>query len=90
MLIFAVVSFLAGIFTAYFGSGKSRVIGASLILVGIIIGFIFLWFSWCLPILGEPPIGFCGCITKGISAVFGAIIGALIALGIFLLSIMKV
>lgn len=41
--------------------------------------------------MGAPPaiMNFVGVITKGIVAVVGAVIGALIALGIFLLAIMK-
>jgi hypothetical protein len=89
LLIFALASIGAGIFTAYFGSGKSRIIGAILILVGLIVGAIFLWCIWLLPFIGEPPIGLCGCIPEGISAVIGALIGAAAALGLFLLAIMK-
>ena len=89
MLAFTVVSVITGIFTAYFGSGKSRAVGAILITMGLVVGVFFLWFSWVLPFLGQPPIGFVGCILPGISAVIGTIIGALIALGIFLLTIMK-
>ncbi|UCD13477.1 MAG: hypothetical protein JSW60_07960 [Thermoplasmatales archaeon] len=89
LLVFAIASIIAGIFTAYFGSGKSRAVGGILIIIGLVVGIIFLWCAWWLPFLGEPPIGLSGCIVEGISAVVGAIIGALIALGIFLLAIMK-
>ena len=43
MLVFAVASIIAGIFTAYFGSGKSRAVGAILVIIGLIVGVIFLW-----------------------------------------------
>lgn len=90
MLVFAVASVLAGIFTAYFGSGKSRAIGAILVIIGLIVGILFLWFVYVLePILGVPPIQLAGTTLAGISSVIGAIIGALVALGIFLLAIMK-
>jgi hypothetical protein len=88
-LVFAIASVIAGIFTAYFGSGKSRAVGAILIIIGLIAGVFFLWCAYLLQFLGAPPIGFVGCVTTGVAAVVGAIIGALIALGIFLLAIMK-
>lgn len=89
MLVFAIASIIAGIFTAYFGSGKSRAIGAILIVIGLVVGILFLWFAQILSFMGEPPISFCGYILNGVVAVIGAIIGALIALGIFLIAIMK-
>ena len=89
MLVFAVASVIAGIFTAYFGSGKSRAVGGILIVIGLIVFFLFLWFAGVLGFMGEAPISFAGVIVNGILAVIGAIIGALIALGIFLLAIMK-
>jgi len=89
MLVFAIASIIAGIFTAYFGSGKSRAVGAILIIIGLIVGVLFLWFVGVLPALGEPIVNLAGTTLFGISAVIGAIIGALIALGIFLLAIMK-
>ncbi len=89
MLVFAVASIIAGIFTAYFGSGKSRAVGAILIVIGLLVGVIFLWFAGILTFLGSAPMSFAGYVLNGIVAVVGAVIGALIALGIFLLAIMK-
>ena len=90
MLVFAVASVIAGIFTAYFGSGKSRVVGVILIIIGLIVGILFLWGAGVVP-LGTAPqaMHFVGTVTNGVVAVIGAIVGALIALGIFLLAIMK-
>jgi len=92
MLVFAVASIIAGIFTAYFGSGKSRAVGAILIIIGLIVFVLFLWGAGLLTsFMGAPPaiMNFVGVITKGIVAVIGAVVGALIALGIFLMAIMK-
>ena len=86
MLVFAIASILAGVFTAYFGSGRSRAVGAILIVLGLIVGYLFVDFTW---------IGFIGryflpqVVYEGIVAVVGAIVGGLIALGIFLAAIMK-
>jgi hypothetical protein len=92
MLVFAIASIIAGIFTAYFGSGKSRAVGGILIVIGLIVGFIFLWGAGILSsFMGEPSgiLNLIGTIQNGIVSVIGAIFGALIALGIFLLAIMK-
>ena len=88
-LVFAVASIIAGIFTAYFGSGKSRVVGGVLIVIGLIVGVIFLWFAGLLGFMGTAPISFVGVVVDSVLAVIGAVVGALIALGIFLLAIMK-
>jgi len=88
-LVFAVASIIAGIFTAYFGSGKSRAVGAILIVIGLIVFVLFLWGAGFVTFLGTPPMSFENVIVDSIVAVIGAAIGALIALGIFLLAIMK-
>lgn len=89
MLVFAVASVIAGIFTAYFGSGKSRAVGAVLIVIGLVISVLFFWFAGILTFLGAAPLNFVGYVLNGVVAVIGAVVGALIALGIFLLAIMK-
>jgi len=88
-LVFAIASIIAGFFTGYFGSGKSRIVGAILIVIGVIVFVLFLWFAEVLTFMGTAPISFAGVVVNGIMAVVGAAIGALIALGIFLLAIMK-
>ena len=91
-LVFAIASIIAGIFTAYFGSGKSRAVGGVLIVIGLIVFIIFLYGANLLSgFLGSPEglLNFQGTIISGVIAIIGAIIGAAIALGIFLLAIMK-
>jgi len=87
MLVFAIGTVIAGLFTAYFGSGKSRAIGAVLLLIGIIVGVLF-WNYSSGALWGSAEWNW-ELVKNGISAVIGAIIGALIALGIFLAGIMK-
>ena len=90
-LVFAIASIIAGIFTAYFGSGKSRAVGAVLVIIGLLVFIIFLWGAELLSFMPAAPtiLNFTGTILNGIVAVIGAVVGALIALGIFLLAIMK-
>ena len=41
ILVFALFMLLAGIFTAYFGSGKSRMIGVALLVIGLVAGILW-------------------------------------------------
>ena len=89
-LVFAIASIIAGIFTAYFGSGKSRIVGAILIIIGLLVFVIFLWGIGMIPFGTIPEIlNIKAYVINGVVAVVGAVVGALIALGIFLLAIMK-
>lgn len=88
-LVFGIASIIAGIFTAYFGSGRSRIVGAILIVIGLLVFIIFMWGAGWLGMLGTPIISFKDTILQGVVAIIGAIVGAAIALGIFLLAIMK-
>jgi hypothetical protein len=93
-LVFAIASIIAGIFTAYFGSGKSRAVGGILVVIGILVFIIFLYGANLLSgFLGGPAmdsiLNFQNTIIQGVVAIVGAIVGAAIALGIFLLAIMK-
>jgi hypothetical protein len=92
-LVFAIASIIAGIFTAYFGSGKSRAVGGILIIIGLLVFVIFLYGAALLvdAFLGVPEgiLNFQGTIVQGVVAIVGAVVGAAIALGIFLLAIMK-
>ena len=86
MLVFSIATFIAGIFTAYFGSGKSRAIGGILIIIGLIVGYLFVDFTW-LYYIGSYFVP--SLVYGGIAAIIGGLIGGLIALGIFLAAIMK-
>ena len=93
-LVFAIASIIAGIFTAYFGSGKSRAVGGILIIIGLVVFVLFMWgATWLNDYIGMPDASsifyFKDLILQGVVAIVGALIGALVALGIFLLAIMK-
>jgi uncharacterized membrane protein len=83
LLIFALFLILAGLFTAYFGSGKSRMIGYALFAVGAVAGVLSaLWYHYDVGSLGTL-------IYLVLLVLVAAVIGALIAVGIFLVAIMK-
>jgi hypothetical protein len=89
LMIFGLGLLVAGIFTVYFGSGKSRGIGAGLLIGGIVIALLvfmgaYLDIIWPVTISLWDDIIYQGLIFLG-----AAIIGGLAAVGMFLLAIMK-
>ncbi|RLF44032.1 MAG: hypothetical protein DRN29_09115 [Thermoplasmata archaeon] len=87
LLVFAIGTILAGLFTIYFGSGRSRAIGGVLFIIGIIVALVFYNYSggelWGIAEWDWDTV------KAGIASIIGGIIGALIALGVFLAGIMK-
>lgn len=88
LLTFALFLVITGAFTAYFGSGKSRKIGAGLLVGGLVVGIV-----WTL---GVGPYTFISnsvdlsqIILEAIGVILAAVIGAAAAIGLFLLAIMK-
>ena len=76
---------LAGIFTAYFGSGKSRIIGVVLLIVGLLVGILWVFMDYS----GVISVALTDVIWTAFVNILAAAIGALIAIGLFLLAIMK-
>lgn len=88
LLVFSLLLFIAGVFTAYFGSGKSRKIGAGLLVIGLIIGIVVTFiFSNYGPL--DDVVRITEVISQSIAVILAAVIGAAIAVGLFLLAIMK-
>jgi len=86
ILIFALFMLLAGAFTAYFGSGRSRAIGAALLIVGLIVGIIWVYLGGFTDVI---DVNLADVVWTAFLNLLAAIIGALIAVGIFLVAIMK-
>ncbi|HZY91666.1 MAG TPA: hypothetical protein VFG07_02675 [Thermoplasmata archaeon] len=83
LLVFGLFLILAGIFTAYFGSGKSRTIGVALLVVGLVVGLLSgYWYHLSVGGLGNL-------VWQTFLVIVAAAIGALIAIAIFLVAIMK-
>ena len=89
LLVFALFLILAGIFTAYFGSGKSRTIGVGLLVGGIVVGILIGYLYHAVLYHGNPPVYLTGLIVESLLVIVAAVIGALVAIGIFLVAIMK-
>ncbi len=88
LLVFGLFLILAGIFTAYFGSGKSRTIGVALLVVGLVVGILAGYFYHSGTFGGQSDqLG--ALLWESFLVIVAAVIGALVAVGIFLLAIMK-
>ena len=87
LLTFGLFLILAGAFTAYFGSGKSRAIGIGLLVFGIVMGIlVVLMFQLdIVPIELE----FWTVIKDALIYIGAALVGAAVAIGVFLVAIMK-
>lgn len=86
LLTFGLFMILAGAFTAYFGSGKSRMIGAILLIIGIVVGIIWTYMAGFTDII---DVTMADVVWDAFINILAAVIGALIAIGAFLLAIMK-
>lgn len=86
LMVFALVMVLAGIFTAYFGSGKSRMIGIVLLVIGLIVGI--LW-TYLAGLSTAVNVNLADVIWTAFLYIVAALIGILGAVGIFLVAIMK-
>ena len=87
LLTFGFFLILAGAFTAYFGSGKSRAIGVGLLVFGIIMGIVVLLMYQVDTVPLE--LEFWTVIKDALVYIGAALVGAAIAIGVFLVAIMK-
>ena len=86
VLVFALFMLLAGVFTAYFGSGKSRTVGVILLVVGLLVGIIWAYASGWSDMIA---VDLWDVVWNAFVNIIAALIGALVAVGIFLVAIMK-
>jgi len=87
ILVFALFMLLAGIFTAYFGSGKSRMIGVALLVIGVVIGV--LWVVMGIDSVAAIDVNLSEVVWNAFLYILAGVLGALAAIGVFLVAIMK-
>lgn len=87
ILVFALFMLLAGIFTAYFGSGKSRMIGVVLLVVGLVVGI--LWVILAIDSVDVIDVDLSKVVWDAFLFILSGVLGALAAIGVFLVAIMK-
>jgi hypothetical protein len=89
IFVFALVMMVAGIFSAYFGAGKNRAYGGVIFAVGLIVGVIWAYlvgFSEIEPFYSVPA---WDAMYGAVIDLIAVLIGALIAIGIFLVVVLK-
>ena len=87
---FGLVMIIAGIFSAYFGAGKNKAYGAIMAIVGLVIAGIWGYFAvWndAIACIYDVPVW--DVVLQAIYDLLGILIGALIAVGIFLVVVLK-
>jgi hypothetical protein len=93
LLSFGIFSLLAGIFTAYFGAGKSRAIGGVLLVLGLVVILVWVYFGILSSYPDDSILGIvhweAARTMEAFITVLGAIIGAVVAIVMFLVAIMK-
>jgi len=87
IMVFGLFMLLAGVFTAYFGSGKSRMIGVALLVIGLVVGI--LWTVMCLDSVAVLDVNLSSVIWNAFVYIVAGLLGALAAVGVFLVAIMK-
>ena len=87
ILVFGLFMLLAGVFTAYFGSGKSRMIGVALLVIGLVVGI--LWVVLGLDSVAIIDVDLSEVIWDAFLFILAGVLGALAAIGVFLVAIMK-
>lgn len=85
LIAFALFMALAGIFTAWFGSGKSRLAGFLMLIIGVAVGAV--WTFLCLNGTIDVAIG--DVLLSAVIDVAAVLIGGIVAVAIFLIAILK-
>lgn len=88
LLSFGLTMFLAGLFGAYFGQGKSRSVGFVLSLVALLLLALFAALTWEL-VPGLAPVFATETIVLSIVAVTAALLGTIVAVGSFVGVVMR-
>jgi hypothetical protein len=89
VVFFALVLLVAGIFTAGFGSGKSRTVGIILLVIGLVIGVIWVYLTGYSDIEVFADVPLLDTVRDAVINLIAVLIGALAAVGLFLVAVMK-
>lgn len=86
---FALVMLVAGIFSAYFGSGKSRAAGVAMAIIGLVLGIVWAYLVGYSDIEIFAKVNAWDLVYTALISLLGILVGALIAVGIFLVVVLK-
>lgn len=87
LVVFAIVMIVAGIFAAVFGAGRSKAYGIVIAIVGLIVGGIMVYL--CTQSVDPFTFDAWELFKDAIIYLIGILVGALAAVGIFLVAILK-
>lgn len=89
VMAFSIVLILAGLMAASFGAGKAKIYGGIMTVIGIALLGIWIWLCNCsdIEIFNEIPLW--DVFISGIINLIGIAVGAMIAVGIFLVVVLK-
>lgn len=86
---FAIVMLIAGILAASFGTGKSKAYGGIMAVVGIVLVILWIWLCGYSDIALFRSVDLWQVFIQGVINLLGILVGALIAVGIFLAAVLK-
>ncbi|MDR3206261.1 MAG: hypothetical protein LBT41_04115 [Candidatus Methanoplasma sp.] len=89
MFVFALVMMIAGIFSAYFGAGKSRAYGVAIFVVGAAAALVWGYLVGYSDIEPFCDVAAWDVMYDAIINALAVVIGALIAIGVFLVAVLK-
>ena len=89
VLSFGLTILFCGMFTSYFGAGKSRKIGIGLVIVGLLALFAWTAITFSVPVFTTLEAWNAEQMAVGIAGVAAGALGGLVALGMFLVAIMR-
>ena len=89
IFVFALVMMIAGIFSAYFGAGKNRAYGGAIFAVGLIIGVVWAYLVGFSDIEPFCSVAAWDVMYDALINMIAVVIGAIIAIGIFLVVVLK-
>ena len=86
---FAIVMLIAGLLAAFFGTGRAKAFGALMAVIGIALLGIWIWLCGFSDIAVFADVNLWDVFIDGIINLIGILVGALIAVGIFLVVVLK-
>lgn len=88
---FSIIAFFGGILMAYFGSGRSKVMGIVVTVIGVLAGLLWIYKTYETLNIMDGGNGTWREVAMwhAISSVCGGIVGVVAGLGLFLIAIMK-
>jgi len=89
IVVFALVMMITGIFSAYFGAGKNRAYGCILFVVGLVTLAVWTYLVGYSDIKPFCEVAGWDVMYNALIDLIGILIGALIAVGIFLVVVLK-